>query len=276
MIRLETETEWLLLPHAEHAALAGEFARHWKNRAFAPPDPFAHVLDAVSRHDDSWTLRDTTPTLTPDGHPAAFSRELVGTYDAFEDIDLAAYLGVRGEATESAARRDPYSAILISMHTVNLLTEQADLSGLDSASRALHGQFIDGQRRRQQELTDRLRSERPELAPFLEPAALQRGFRFLQACDSFSLLAGVDFPQRAALRHPQPRLDGSETEIAWIPLGEGCVRLDPWPLDEPALTFDIPYRHIPKSAMRDLQCFQAAYAAAPVTPRRLLVTGEMP
>lgn len=81
MIRLEDNDHWLLLGHADHAALAGEFARHWKNARFAPPNPFAHILDAVSRHDDSWKTRDALPELTPGGHPSAFSRELVGTYE---------------------------------------------------------------------------------------------------------------------------------------------------------------------------------------------------
>ncbi|TVP74965.1 MAG: DUF3891 family protein, partial [Puniceicoccaceae bacterium] len=99
MIRIETENDWLLLGHKAHAALAGDFARHWKNQDFLPPDPFCHILDAVARHDDSWEPRDAQPQLTPEGHPSAFSKELVGSYDAFEDIDLADYLAVRAAAT---------------------------------------------------------------------------------------------------------------------------------------------------------------------------------
>ena len=57
MIRLKDNADWLLLTHKDHATLAGEFARHWKNQDFAPPEPFAHILDAVSRHDDSWAVQ---------------------------------------------------------------------------------------------------------------------------------------------------------------------------------------------------------------------------
>lgn len=272
MIRLEENEYWLLLPHQTHAALAGEFARHWKNELFLPPDPFVHVLDAVSRHDDSWADRDRTPELTPEGHPGAFSRELVGSYDAFEDIDLAAYLHVRGQATEQAAARDPYSAILISMHTMNLLTEQADLSGLSEEDRALHADFIQGQRQRQQELKDSLVS-RSDLAPYLADAHLQRAFEFLQACDSLSLLIGVDFPERSVLRHPQLTRSGEKMTVAFIPQGEYHYGLRPWPLDEAEVQLEIPYRRVSKAATSSLDAFREAYASSETVLRRITLTG---
>jgi hypothetical protein len=271
MIRIETEDDWLLLTHANHAALAGAFARHWKNRDFLPPEPFAHILDAVARHDDSWAERDALPLLTPEHNPSAFSKELVGTYDAFEEIDLEDYLGVRGQATEAAAARDPYAAILISMHTVNLLTEQADLSTLSAEDRAVHGAFIEGQRRRQSELMVLLK-EQPDLAPYCTEAHFDRGFKFLQACDSFSLLVGVAFAEESQLRHPQVKRSGGEAKIRFHPQGDGRYVLDPWPLDEASVSFAIPYRRVPKAATATLEAFQAAYAAAADEPVTITVS----
>lgn len=273
MIRIDKSSDWWLLGHADHAALAGEFARHWKNDAFSPPDPFVHVLDAVSRHDDSWQERDALPELTPEGHPSAFSKELVGSYDAFEDIDLAAYLNVRGQATEQAAARDPYSAILISMHTVNLLTEQADLEGLDAASLALHRQFVEGQRARQSELAGQLAS-RPDLQAYLTEEALQRAFEFLQACDSFSLLVGVDFPDDATLRHQHPTRSGERVSISYHRVGEECYTLDPWPLDERELSFKIPTRKVAKASTTSLDAFRKAYAGAVPFYRTITVSAR--
>lgn len=263
MIRIETDDAWLLLEHAEHATLAGEFARHWKNAQFAPPEPFRHVLDACARHDDSWRTRDAVPLLTPEGNPSAFSSELVGTYDTFEEIDLEDYLSVRGKATEAAALRDPYAAVLISMHTVDLLTEQADLSTLTDAERPLHTAFIEGQRRRQAELKAALLAE-PDLAGLADEAHFQRGFEFLQACDSFSLYAGVGFAETGTLRHCQPTRSGDSVEIKVHPLGENRYRLAPYPLDEPEIVFHVPYRRVEKSETVSLARFQAAYASASV------------
>ena len=273
MIRLEDNADWLLLTHKDHATLAGEFARHWKNQDFAPPEPFAHILDAVSRHDDSWAVPDAEPNLSPEGEPAAFSQELVGTYDAFEDIDLAAYLSVRSNATEDAAQRDPYAAVLISMHTVNLLTDQADLSTLNEEELAMHSRFIDGQLQRQQQLKDSLRKQ-PDFERFASEKDFLRGFQFLQACDSFSLFAGVDFKHKGTLRHVQPTRNGVNVSIELTPLGNRCFQLSPWPLDEPTIDFSVPYKRIPKSATSDLQTFRAAYSAAEIEIQRNTITAS--
>lgn len=273
MIRLEDNDDWLLLTHKDHAALAGEFARHWKNQDFSPPEPFAHILDAVSRHDDSWAVQDATPSLSPEGEPAAFSKELVGTYDAFEDIDLEAYLSVRSIATEDAAIRDPYAAVLISMHSVNLLTEQADLSSLNEEELSMHSRFIEGQLQRQHQLKESLRTQ-PDFERFVSEKDFLRGFHFLQACDSFSLFAGVDFKDKGALRHTQPKRNGVNVSIELTPLGNRCFQLSPWPLDEPKIHFSVPYRRIPKSATSDLQSFRAAYSAAKIEIQRNTVTAS--
>lgn len=270
MIRIETESHWWLLTHKAHAELAGAFARHWKNPDFLPPDPFVSVLDAVSRHDDSWEPRDADPELTPDGNPSAFSSELVGSYDAFEEIDLEAYLNVRGNATEQAAARDPYAAVLISMHTVNLLTDQADLSTLSTSGKTLHSAFIEGQLSRQQELKSIIRSQ-PDLAPFASDDHFARGFRFLQACDSFSLYLGVAYESPGALRHPQPMRGGGEAIITLNPAGPGQYTLDPYPLDQPAITFAIPYRKVAKADTATLARFRAAYRDAPLEYRHVTI-----
>jgi len=263
MIRIETENDWLLLGHKQHAELAGEFARHWKNEHFAPPKPFVHVLDAVSRHDDSWEERDAKPLLTPEMNPSAFSKELVGSYDAFEEIDLEEYLQVRGAATEKAASRDPYAAVLISMHTVNLLTEQADLTTLSDSERAFHSEFITGQKARQEELKADIRSN-GDLAAYASDAHFEAGYRFLQACDNLSLYVGVAFAEPGALRHSHPMRDGTQANIKFLPCGDAIYRLDPYPFDEDGLQFDIPYRRVSKTACRSESEFQAAYASAAV------------
>jgi len=271
MIRIEKEHHWLLLSHADHAALAGEFARHWKNDTFAPPEPFAHILDATSRHDDSWKDPDALPLLSPDSSPSAFSEELVGSYDAFEEIDLRSYLHVRGEATEATALRDPYSAILVSMHTVNLLTVQADLSTLNDEDRAFHQSFIDGQITRQAELKASL-ALHSDMEPFTSEDSFTKGFKFLQACDSFSLYVGVEYSKPGKLQHAHLQRDGCETEIELIPKGNNCYTLSPYPLDEPVIHFTVPYRRIAKSDTATLKHFQAAYAAAPVEPITVTVS----
>jgi hypothetical protein len=271
MIRIKTENDWLLLTHKAHAELAGAFARHWKNKDFLPPDPFVSVLDAVSRHDDSWQERDAQPQLTAEGKPSAFSRELVGSYAAFEEIDLPAYLKVRGDATEYAAERDPFAAVLISMHTVNLLTEQADASTLDADGQALLSAFVASQQQRQAQLKAAIRQQ-PDLAPFASDAQFLRGFRFLQACDSFSLYLGVAYDQPGQLRHPQPLRAGGEATIELLPIGSDQYTLRPWPLDEPVVVFSIPYRRVSLASTRHLSLFREAYRNAAIEYRTVTIS----
>lgn len=239
MIRIETPDGWLLVTHQDHARLAGAFGRLWGNSLFTAPEPAEDILVAVSRHDDAWSSRDSQPETAPDGTPSAFSSELVGTYSAFENIDLEAYLGVRGAATEAVAGENPLAAVLISMHTVNLLTEQADLSTLAPADRDLHKTFIDSQLRRQAELKESLPPDKT-----LSPEDWDRAFKFLQACDSFSLTACVGLERDIPLRHEHPTTSGETTFILCKPEKGGSFHLDPYPLAHDTCQFEVPAQRI--------------------------------
>ena len=263
MIRIETDQGWILVEHPEHARLAGGFAAHWGNAEFAPPEPRADILVAVARHDDAWALRDGVPFLTRQGRPSAFSRELVGTYSAFEEIDLADYLAVRGRAAETVAADNPYAAVIISMHTVDLLTAQADLSGLSNRERELHRVFVEGQNRRQRERVQELSAMRG-MAEAVKPGSLRRAFEFLQACDSLSLTVCVRYPGPIPLRHRHPRRDGSPAELECTPLGGDTYRVAPFPFDDDELVLELPCRGVKGKTFLSLEEFRAAYSTAPV------------
>jgi hypothetical protein len=258
MIRIEESDGWTLVAHRDHARLAAAMAEHWNNAEFAAPEPRAEVLTAVARHDDAWQVRDAEPCLTREGRPSAFSRDLVGTYTAFEEIDLEDYLGVRGRATELAATEHPYAAVLISMHTVNLLTERADWSGLSAAQRELLSRFVAGQEARQAELSRQVGAD---------PSALRRAFEFLQACDSLSLLACVRYPQPQPLRHAHPRRNdpaAAPSVLVCTPLGGDTYRIAPSPFDADEVLVSVPRRRVRGRTFPHEAAFRAAYAAAPV------------
>jgi len=267
MLRIQESTGWLLTEHRDHARLAGDFGRHWGNAEFAPPEPCDAVLVAVYRHDDAWVERDAQPCLTRAGLPSAFSRELVGSYSAFEEIDLADYLRVRGGATEAVATGHPFAAVVVSMHTVNLLTEQADLSKLGPADRALHTDFITGQRQRQKELAAQARQSRPDATD----AVFQRAFEFLQACDNLSLLACSRYPSPRDLRHRHPRRDGTLATLHCTPLGADTYRVTPFPFDTDELVLTVPCRRVPGATFPSEEKFRAAYTAASAEPLQVRI-----
>ena len=265
MIRIETDSGWILVEHPEHARLAGRFAAHWGNAVFAPPEPRADVLTAVARHDDAWATRDTVPFLTREGRPSAFSRELVGTYSAFEEIDLADYLAVRGRAAEAVAADNTYAAIIISMHTVSLLTTQADLRASGPGTWSFTGRSSRTRKGARGNGSPPWRMTRL-MREAVEPGSSFSAFEFLQACDSLFAGVCVRFPSAKNLRHAHPRRDGSLTEITCTPLGDDTYRLAPYPLDRDTLVLELPCRAVPGKTFPDLESFRAAYAAAPVAP----------
>ena len=204
MLRLETETGWWLVKHPDHARLAGNFAEHWGNDQFLPPEPRVNVLRGIARHDDGWAARDAAPQITRQGRPSAYSVELVGKYSAFEEIDLEDYLAVRDRAVRLIAEEDPYAAILISMHTYSLLNDHADRSSIAAGDLPLLDRFLEEQKKFQQTLLKQVASDSSFSAEHTSESAIFDHFRLLQANDNLSLLTCVDFQQPAHLLHPLP------------------------------------------------------------------------
>ena len=269
MIRFETDAGWTLIEHREHARLAGRLAAHWGNAEFPAPEPRADILEAVTRHDDAWVVRDAIPFLSRQGKPGAFSEELVGRYGAFEEIDFADFLAVRERATEAVAADNPYAAIIVSMHTFDLVATQADPQALSEADRKLRRKFLDGQLRRQVELIGMLEGAAP-LNEDLAPTEVLRAFQFLQACDSLSLAVCVRYPRPITLQHSHPRRDDTFAELVCTPLGGDGYRVAPYPFDDNELVLEVPCRNVPGKVFADAAAFHAAYADAPIG--RLQVT----
>jgi hypothetical protein len=261
MIRAETDDTWILVTHPEHARVAGEIADAWGNEQFARPEPFAHVRYAVYHHDDGWIARDAAPVLTRTGKPEAFTRELVGTYAAFEEIDVPNYLQVRGEATEAVAASDAYAGVLVSMHTVNLLTEQADVASVRPEHRSVFDAFVAEQRQWQQHTAQKLGAD---------AAALQRGFEFLQCCDNLSLIACSGYDSPRALRHLHPDRNGVRHTLHCTPGGVAAWTIAPWPFRTVALELTLERRRVAKSACGSLERFREAFAAARL--ERMVIT----
>jgi len=272
MLRLQTEDGWWLVTHPNHAHLAGEFASRWGNAQFAAPEPREHVLHGIYAHDDGWAARDAKPQITKQGKPAAFSTELVGTYSAFEEIDLVAYLAVRREAVQRVAKEDPYAAILISMHTHNLLTDRADRSTIRPEHLPWLDEFLMEQSALQRALRDQLVAEERFAEEHLSLAGLHRHFQLLQGCDNLSLLTCVDFGGGATLLHPFQTVDGELTQIHVERVAERTFRLSPYPLDEPEIQFKLRARFVPRLVFEAPEELQELFDQAPLQELDVLIT----
>jgi len=270
MLRLETPNGWSLVTHPDHAHLAGQFASAWGNQVFATPEPRSQVLRSIYAHDDGWAARDAQPVITAEGKPAAFATELVGTYSAFADIDLAAYLAVRREAVQLIAQEDPYAAILISMHTYNLLSARADRSTIRPDHLPWLDAFLVEQLTLQRALRDQLLSEGTLDKKYLNPEKLTENFHLLQACDNLSLLSCVDYAGLATLLWALPLRDGCTSEVAVQRIAPQTFRLTPYPFATPQLTCRLRSRFVPGKVFESSEQLQQQFATA--TPHEVEIT----
>lgn len=274
MLRNATETGWWLVTHPDHARLAGAFAERWGNDRFLPPEPRANVLRGIARHDDGWAVRDSAPLITRQGKPSAFSVELVGKYSAFEEIDLADYLAVRDRAVRLIATEDPYAAILISMHTFNLLTAHADRSTIAPAQLPMLDEFLDAQTEFQKSLLRTIAADTRFPSTETSGAAILEHFRLLQATDNLSLLTCVDFREPAHLLHPLPLRGGGHARVEVRALAPRHFVLDPYPFDEPSVTFSLPARHVVGKTFPTSIELQQRYQSAPVQALSVTVSAN--
>jgi len=272
MLRLATPDGWWLVTHPDHAHLAGDFAAAWGNDLFAPPEPRKRVLRGIYEHDEGWRDRDASPSITREGKPAAFSTELVGKYSAFEEIDLEAYLAVRRNAVLAIAHEDAYAAILISMHTYNLLSARADRSTIRPDQLPLLDAFLDEQRGLQQDLRGDLLDTNALPPDQLSLHALTENFRLLQATDNLSLLSCVDFAGPATLLHPLRLRAGETSEIHVEHIAERHFRLSPYPLREPTMQFLLPARFVASTTFRSSEDLSDKLADAGLQALEVTIT----
>jgi len=250
--------------HPDHAYLAGAFAERWGNEKFLPPEPRARVLKGISQHDDGWAVRDAKPQITRQGKPSAFSVELVGKYSAFEEIDLPDYLAVRDRAVRLAAAEDPYAGLLILMHTYNLLSEHADRSTIAPEQLPLLDKFLDEMKDFQRALRKQIDADSGVRPEHKTDATILDHFRLLQANDNLSLMTCVDFPRASHLLHPLPLRDGGYARVEVRSAGPRHFILEPYPFNEPSLTFEFPGRHVKGKLFRSAEELREQFAAAPV------------
>lgn len=263
MLRIESETGWWLITHRDHAHLAAAFAAHWGNEFFIAPEPRESVLRGISVHDDGWATRDAHPSITSQGKPSAFSTELVGKYSAFEEIDLADYLAVRRQALAHIEAENPYAALLVSMHTYNLLTARADRSTIAADQLPLLDAFLKQQLERQELLRARLATS-PHFTPdHIQEESILNNFRLLQATDNLSLYSCVGYGHTGTLLHPLPVRSGGTEHVEVFPIGPRHFRLKPYPLDQPLLTFTVPARHVGAKLFPDSQQLGYLFTAGP-------------
>jgi hypothetical protein len=210
MIVRERPDTFLLFKQHEHAQIAGEFARRWREG----PRPFESTVYAVANHDLAWREPDQ----------AVFWNEEKDRPYSFVDYPLDLKLPAQKRGIDTVEDHNPYAGCLCSMHYARFL--------LDS-ERPEEVEFREGEIGRQGRLEERM-SE-------IELENLERNFRFLRLCDGLSLFLCLNEPGGEESPPPYPggfEFEGTHFGLVWE--DEQTLRLDPNPFPE-AFGIEIPY-----------------------------------
>jgi hypothetical protein len=247
----------LLIRQVDHAALAGELARHWGNDHFRQPAPRPSLLIAAEHHDDGWLGWDAAPKVDP-----RTSRPY-----QFTDMPIGEHLSFYRQGIASVLKRDAYAGLLTSMHLAGLYQRRYGTVTMPSPGPADPKEAQELQR-----ALDQLHDQQRELREQLPTAAVDRhaleegplwaNYKLLQIFDRLSLYFCMG-PLREATLGPTPvDYKGREVDLELRPLDPRTVAVRPYPFDQAALPVSVKAALIPDRPYESDADLRAALAEA--------------
>ncbi len=106
----------LLVLQVDHSQIAGLLAAHWGNDLFDSPRPYASMVLASQEHDGGWWEWEIRPRLNDQGYPPDY----IGS---MKHLGRRVWLDFYRHGIARVAEQDPYSGIIVSMHSEGLLTQ---------------------------------------------------------------------------------------------------------------------------------------------------------
>jgi hypothetical protein len=250
---------WQLIRQTDHAALAGELAKHWGRPPFDLPEPFDAVVCAAAQHDNGWTDWDARPKINP----------VTQQPYQFWELPVEEHLSFYFQGVEKVVGIDRYAGLLASMHCAGLYNGRY---GTDPAlmvrqftpemQRTIQG-FLDRLKAQQHRLREELRTSNL-FAAWLEDGKIWKNYRLLQIFDRLSLyLCMLPLGQRSL--RPVPVAAGEDVELVLQPHERNEVHISPYPFDVDPLEVTIDCRLIPQTSYGGDDQFRAVLAGAEVT-----------
>lgn len=213
MIVRKVSRGYLLVAQHDHALISGEFAEHWAGEIH----PAGSTLYAVRMHDVAWKQLDQRVRWNEDS----------GSPYSFVDYPVEDKLKAQREGMDFVEMRDPYAAILCSMHYVSFVRH---------AKEGPEAGFRGHEEKRQERLRTGMSAGELE--------NLERNLRFLKLCDGLSLFLCLNEPGSSDRPPPYPEgfvFDGERFDPMWE--DERTLRFDPNPFTKPFYIL-VPYQVI--------------------------------
>ena len=265
MIRRDVQSEVWLIRQSDHAAVAGELARH-AGGAVARPEPFEPWARAVALHDAGWAGADDAPALDSRRRPL----------DAL-DAPPAACLPAWKRSADCATAAGGWTGLLVSLHVLHLsallVSKQSPAERADPHARFALNKFQHAEFERQELLRPPLglSNDRPLRLGLAEPnteawdvpaeRSLLFALRLLTAMDALSvaICRGTAGSIKSVFSGPDLR----PAPLTVRRPAAGRVEVAPFPFDAP-LTVAVPYRRLKATAFAGVEEFRERYATAPV------------
>lgn len=251
IVRKLDDGTMIIVNQTDHAKLAGAFAAHWGNATFARPAPRESLIRAAMTHDNGWLRYETMPTYD------AAERSSPSFFQSKTD---AAQLAAFGWAIDWMTDIDAYAGALIGRHRTGLYRGRyGSVRSPAAPPRGPLPEMIEAFVQRYEKQQD-AHLEGPSRRDFLV------NYQLLQFWDLLSLAVCLREPRDETFEFVPTNYDGdgaSGVRMA-MTVGDGDIRLSPYPFDVDPLTVSLVYRRLP-CEFTDEAAFRAAYfGAAPL------------
>jgi hypothetical protein len=253
IVREEPNGEQILVGQTDHSRLAGQFAAHWGNQLFSPPEPFEPVARAAAFHDFGYLRYETAPLYDPQTRRTPNFRDVVTDARRLEEYQWNGdwLLGL-----------DPYASTLTNMHRTGLW-------------RRRYGAIVHP--------PQGIRPQKPEVDVFIEKNEAARtaaiaaagwderqlrvNYRLLQVWDLLSLYFSCAQPVEDSIE-PVPAsyrdADGEGIRLTLKPLDAATIAIDPYPFDVDNLRVQLCGRRTKAVQFENRDAFIKAYFQAPL------------
>lgn len=237
MIVRESKTHFIMIKQSDHAKISGEVFKQLKKELFPIITRNDSVLYAINHHDLGWESVDQMP----------FWNDATGTPYNFMDFPIIPKLTFYTEGIEKVAEVDAYAGLLCSRHYTHFI-----LGELEEEEEARF--FVEEEQERQERLIERISNFDSDEFDF--------HYGLLVLCDNLSLYMCLNKPgvrkkkEHSLFKHrlftPPQLLDFIDSKFIDIHFkNKKDIHIAPFLLEEP-LNITIPYKNIPKKAIRKL------------------------
>lgn len=268
MITLDSASDQktFMIPQEEHADLAAQFAAHWGNDKFARLAPYDTMVFAAVYHDSQYREAEADLPIDlemgrPHGHRTTPSTAKKRADSLRNNIDWV-------------GSRDPYAALMVSMHHSGLaqnrygvINSWQNTLGNSKPKKPMSPEveaMIRGMEESQHARIEEFAKSDPSVK-----GQVQTNYRLFQVFDLLSLYFCSDGHADGRMKEttigpiPMSYKAGDETDLHLIPLGNGVIRLDPYPFDQNPLKISVFGRTVRRLAGRSEAECRAEFYNAP-------------